>query len=351
MKKLIFLPNGHGEDLVAAQIIKLLPNTIDLTVLPLVGEGKIFDALPVKVIGPRKKMPSGGFSTRNLWALPGDLFSGLLGTLKQQFDILGENRGKFDLAVGIGDGVPIWAARRLRCPLVFIGVNKSDYYHTFGYGYTPWERWLLKSALKVYARDRITAENLKAEYAGNPLMDCIGIPGLLYREQEVKRVVGFLPGTREDDIPKNLEDFENIVKVLQQLDRNFKFLIALQKPKLLIGPSPFEVRPFADVIYGSDIIIGLSGTGNEQAAGLGKPIVSFPGRGAQYNRRFARAQRELLDGALALVKRDAKKVAEEVWEILTDQGRYNYMSREGKLRMGDVGAIPRISQEIVKLLS
>lgn len=351
MKKLIFLPNGHGEDLVAAEIIKLLPNTLDIAVLPLVGDGKIYDDLPVKVIGPRKKMPSGGFSFRNLWTLPRDLFSGIFGLLKEQFDILGNNRGKFDLAVGIGDGVPLLAARRLNCPFIFIGVNKSDYYHTFGYSYTPWEKWMLRSALKVYARDRVTAEHLKAEYAGNPLMDCIGIPGLQYREQEVKRTVGFLPGTREGDVPKNLEDFEKIIKVLQQLDRNFRFLIALKQPKLLVGPTPFEVRPFADVIYGSDIVVGLSGTGNEQAAGLGKPIVAFPGRGSQYSRRFARAQRELLDGALALVERDPKKVAEEAWEILTDRGRYNYMSREGKLRMGEAGAIPKISRDIIKLLS
>ncbi|MFA4905259.1 MAG: hypothetical protein WC645_02015 [Candidatus Margulisiibacteriota bacterium] len=351
MKKLIFLPNGHGEDLVAAEIIKLLPNTLDITVLPLVGDGKLFDALPVKVIGPRKKMPSGGFSARNLWTLPLDLYSGLFGTLQEQWNILKENRGKFDLAVGIGDGIPLWAARGLKCPFIFIGVNKSDYYHTFSYSYTPWERWMLKSAVKVYARDKFTADRTGAEYAGNPLMDTIGIPGLVYRKKEEKRIVGFLPGTREADVPKNLEDFERIVKVLQQLDRNFKFLIALKQPKLLVGPTPFEVRPFADVIYGSDIVIGLSGTGNEQAAGLGKPVVSFPGRGAQYNRRFARAQRELLDGALALVERDPKKVADEVWEILTDQGRYNYMSREGKLRMGEAGAIPQISRDIIKLLS
>lgn len=351
MKKVIFLPNGNGEDLVAAEIIKLLPNSLDITVLPLVGDGKTFDDLPVKVIGPLKKLPSGGFSARNLWRLPRDLFSGLLSVLKEQFDVLGGNRGKFDLAVGIGDGVPLWAARRLKCPLVFIGVNKSVYYHTFGYNYTPWEKWMLRSAIKFYARDQATADQLKAEYAGNPLMDCIGIPGLLYREQEVKRVVGFLPGTREDDVPKNLEDFEKIVKILMKLDRNFKFLIALKQPKLLVGPTPFEVRPFADVIYGSDLVIGLSGTGNEQAAGLGKPIVAFPGRGAQYNRRFARAQKELLDGALALVARDPKKIAEEVWEILTDQSRYNYMSQAGRLRMGEAGAIPKISQDLIQLLS
>lgn len=351
MKKIILLPNGQGEDLVAAGIIKGLPSALDITVLPLAGEGKIFDDLPVKVIGPRKKMPSGGFSARNLWTLPRDLFSGLFGMLREQWKTLEEIRGKFDLAAGIGDIVPLLACRKLKVPFVFVGVNKSDYYRTFGYNYTPWEKWMLKAALRVYARDQLTADNLNFTYAGNPLMDCIGIPGLLSREKEVKRAVGFLPGTREEDVPKNLEDFEKIVKALTQLDRNFTFLIALKQPKLLPGPTPFEVRPFADVIYGSDIIIGLSGTGNEQAAGLGKPVVSFPGRGAQYNSRFARAQKQLLGEALALVKRDPQKVAEEVWEILNDHGRYNHMSRTGKLRMGEAGAIPKISQDIVKLLS
>jgi len=345
MKKLLFLSNGHGEDLVAAEIIKRLPSAYSIKVFPLVGEGLIFEKLPVEIIGSRKKLPSGGFSFRNLPSLPRDLFSGLLGNLRSHWDTLNQQKGQLDLSIAIGDLIPLLGAQIVRAPFVFIGVNKSAYYSTFGYNYIPWEIWLIGRARKIYTRDKITAEalvkkGLTAQYLGNPLMDCIGIPRLVSHN----RRIGFLPGTREEDLRQNLADFEKIADELLKFDRHLKFLLASPQPL-----PRFEVHPFEDVIYGSEIIIGLSGTGNEQAAGIGRPVISFPGRGFQYNARFARAQKELLGEALSLMPREPLKVAEEVWSLLNDQNRYQYMANTGKTRMGEAGAIENISQEIINL--
>ena len=58
--RILFITNGHGEDIIAARIIEELAGE-DISVLPLVGAGTVFDGLPVTVLGKRKKMPSGGF--------------------------------------------------------------------------------------------------------------------------------------------------------------------------------------------------------------------------------------------------------------------------------------------------
>ncbi len=353
MKKILFITNGHGEDLVAAEIIKKLSGKVEVSVLPIVGEGKPFEYLQVKVLGPRKKLPSGGFSLRNLWYLAKDLYAGLIGNRFEQIRILKKFKGKFDLVVAIGDIVPIIGALKVKAPLIFVGVNKSSYYRWFGYNYTSWEKLLLrKHALKVYVRDKATEQDLKnrrikvksAEYVGNPLMDCFQ-----YAPRPSPHVpvsIGFLPGTRED-AKLNLEDFEKIVEEIIEMkdpDIQLEFMIATTLQNI---PEYMENKSFADVLAQSDLIIGLSGTGNEQAAGSGKPVISFYGRGSQYNKRFAKAQKQLLGEALLLVRhRDPLSVAAEVWQLLRNPAKIEYMGKAGKERMGSTGAIGKIAEYI-----
>jgi hypothetical protein len=364
MKKLLILSNGHGEDLVAAELIRNLRLNaavpeIEIDIFPLVGDGKAFKNLPIKLIGPLKNFPSGGFSVRNIFALPKDLFSGYFQNLHEQYLTLKKIKGNYDLSIGIGDLIPLLSAIIVGCPFIFIGVNKTDYYHSFGYSYTPWEKWLLKKSKLTFTRDKLTASNLesagiKALHAGNPLMDCILTPpsqssGTPLHEMERGNKgmrIGFLPGSREKDIPLNIQDFSLIAQELMKFDKHFEFLIATDADV----PLDFIKAPFAEVLARSDVMVGLSGTGNEQAAGFGKPVVAFPGRGSQYTSRFAKAQKQLLSEALCLTKRNPVKVAEEVWSILNDHGRYEYMSHVGQERMGKPGAIDKIVQYVLEAL-
>ncbi len=355
MKKILFLTNGHGEDQTAAQIIKRLPKELDVIVYPLVGEGKEFESLNVKLLEPRRTLPGGGFSLRNFWSLPYDLVQGLFTLFYMQIKKLRELKGQFDLVVGIGDVVPMVGALITKSTFMFVGVNKSDYYRSFGYNYTFWEKWLLKKySKKTYTRDEITAKSLskigiKAEYAGNPIMDGLGSHQTFPKSQN-EYVIGFLPGTRTDDVNKNIIDFEKIALELKKFNNKFRFLIALKDKEVLEKNAAFEIMSFEDVIFNSDIIIGLSGTGNEQAAGIGKPVVGFVGRGAQYNKKFAKAQQQLLGAALSLTKRSPHKIAERVWEILNDKPRQKYMANTGIVRMGGPGAIEKIAKDIVSMV-
>ena len=81
---LLFICNGHGEDVIASEIIKRLLKIIEnknIEVLPLVGKGDVFNSIKSKnfsKIGYLKELPSGGFSNQSLKGFVLDLFAGFL---------------------------------------------------------------------------------------------------------------------------------------------------------------------------------------------------------------------------------------------------------------------------------
>lgn len=356
--KILFITNGHGEDTIAARIMRELPGE-DISAFPVVGSGDAFSGIPVKVLGPRRKMPSGGFIYQSLQNMIKDFSSGLLSTVISEIKELRSFRGKFDLVVSVGDIVPIVGAMFTRTKFVFVGCAKSDYY---SYSYTPWEKLLLRKycALSL-PRDKKTADDLasqgiKAEYVGNPMMDCFEIKGFDFGLPEGSTVVGVLPGTR-DDAHLNMEDIclvaEELTSSAGKRGRKTVFLVAAAPST---DTSSFECLDnmqihksnFGDIINRSDIVIGLSGTGNEQAAGLGKPVVSFPGRGVQYTPSFAKRQKELLGEALFITKRQPQAASADILKILDDKRLMEIMSRAGRERMGGPGAAKKIAEIIKK---
>lgn len=106
---------------------------------------------------------------------------------------------------------------------------------------------------------------------------------------------------------------------------------------------------FGDVLQAADVVVGLAGTANEQAAGLGKPVVAFPGPGVQFGPRFLRAQKRLLGDALAVVAPDPEAVAAEVRLILQDEARRARMAAIGRERMGPPGAAARMAAAIARI--
>ncbi len=362
MKKILFITNGHGEDIVAARIIRdlrLKKNLID--VMPVIGKGDAFKSLGVNLIGPKNTLPGGGFGLRNFSYLMKDLFSGIIGKITAQIRALNKNKWEYALVIGIGDIVPIVYSIISGCKFVFVGVNKSEHYKKLAFNYTWLEKHLLKKySMLVFARDKKTADvlqrsGIRTTYAGNPMMDLIkrdARPRHLGRGKREMRgarkggksVIGFLPGTREDAY-KNIEGFYRIAGQIHNIDKKVKF--ALSVPETLdMGQiskikAPVKIKlvnNFRSVLSASSIIIGLSGTGNEQAAGLGRPVISFPGRGAQYNRKFASAQKELLGEALMLLPRSSSVIAGEALSLLRNKKKMKRMAAAGMERMGKPGA-------------
>ncbi|MFY8148577.1 MAG: lipid-A-disaccharide synthase-related protein [Prochlorococcaceae cyanobacterium] len=202
--RLLVLSNGHGEDLIALRILEALHRRrpdCQLSVLPLVGLGGAYaGALAagwLERVGPRRSLPSGGFSNQSLRGLLQDLGAGLpLLTLQQARWV--RRWGRAGLPVlAVGDLLPLLLAWGAGGPYGFLGTPKSDatwatppppgwggwgpadlYHRAKGSEWDPWE-WAVMASHRcrlVAVRDRLTARGLRrhgvaALAPGNPMMD------------------------------------------------------------------------------------------------------------------------------------------------------------------------------------
>jgi len=405
-KRVLLISNGHGEDLLGATLAERLRDIpgLELAAFPLVGKGRAYTALGIPLVMPGRDFPSGGFLRNSLKNLFLDLRSGILGFTRKQVRALRANRDRFDLVVCLGDMYPlVLAGTCLRAPVFFLPTAKSDYIRA----HKPVEvRLMRRFAAKVFPRDALTAaalagQGLPAEYAGNLMMDALRFtdPGFPPRK-EGEWIVAFLPGSRQEAYI-NMEDLAAVAVAFQELlgrkgeRRTAGFWVALSggldfaevaKHLAPLGwlarlPAAGEAeagvcgslqyeggRPasggqsgglrmtvvkgrFADILAACDGVVGLAGTANEQAAGLGKPVVTFPGRGPQFTTDFARMQKRLLGEAVAFTEREPNRVAAELYAVLTDEKRREAVVRAGRERMGTPGGAERIAGIIRKYLN
>jgi len=387
-RNILFISNGYAEDTIAARIIeellKLSP-FLNIKALPLVGEGKAYAHLNIRVLGPRRIMPSGGFVGINPPLLFKDIRAGWLKVFKQCIDVLRSERKLTDFVVCVGDVFLILLSSFfVKKPIIFLPTAKSDYAKRMKEHYKI-EKWLIKRLCRlVIPRDRKTTSslqdfNINAVYVGNVMMDCLSITNEDFGIGKARYRVGILPGSKE-------EAYDNFTVVLDAVKLIAQEMFPLGKVAFLLSlPSSLDLKKlskkpdwrltvnnfsekekgivasltsdrgdlikiirgrFGDVVHSSQVIIGLAGMGNEQAVGLGKPVVSFPGRGPQITKKFLYIQRTLLGEAVSIVDRNAECVANEVCSILTDSHRLNNMAKIGRERMGGPGAAKRVARLI-----
>ena len=395
-RNILFISNGHAEDTIAARIIEellKLSSLLNIKALPLVSEGKSYAHLKIRVLGPRRMMPSGGFVGFNPLWLARDMASGWLGVLRGQVGALRKQRAVTRLVVCVGDVfLVILSVLFLKKPIIFLCTAKSAYARLLKDHYRI-EKWLMKRFCQlVLPRDELTTSSLQnfginAVYVGNVMMDCLKITGEDFGIGENKYIVGILPGSKEEAY-KNLPIILDVVKKISRksfLSRKVDFLLSLAASLSLerlgevvslsrdwiLESSASEERKrgivacfvsapgirikivrgrFADVLNTSEVIIGLSGMGNEQAVGLGKPVVSFPTKGPQITKRFLHIQQLILGEAISIVEPKAETVAEEVAVILSHPEKREEVLRVGKKRMGGPGAAAQVADLIKKEL-
>ena len=380
MKNILFLSNGYGEDTIASYIIENLRKKTDcnISAFPLVGTGKSYQSFNITLRGPCKDLPSGG-DLHSPGRFIQDVKSGLLNLLWKQCLFLRKIRKNIHLTVAAGDIYPVIMASLAGLNrLVFIGTAKSNWYYPYSYP----EKFLIKRFCKItFTRDLPTCEDLKkiginSIYAGNPMMNCFKISGENFGIEPDKTVIAILPGSREvayRDFPVILSSVE---RISHMSSAKMSFLAALspsiEEEKL--SPSGWNLyrtdenpvsaylkkgtlelklikNKFGDVINRADIVIGQAGTGNEQAAGLGKPVVAFDSEGHAEPGWYRARQKGLLGDSLSIVNASGEAIAEEVLSILEDKNRRDYMSKTGRERMEDKDCLNRISEEIIKLLA
>lgn len=378
MKRLLVVSNGYGEDLEVAQVIRHLPpDRVAVRAYPLVGLGRAFPP-GVALLDPRRELPSGGFGARAGWgALWADLRSGWLSLWAAQRRTLRSQRGAADLVVAAGDVYCLWMAARAGGPTVYLALPRSEYIAP----HSPLElRLIRRAASQVFTRDEVTAEALRrrgiaARCLGFTLMDTLSPSGETFGLPPGHPVLTLLPGSKP-------AAFQNLALLLRaaalaaaratpppallvawapNLPRE-RLRAAVEamggrwvdaRRFLLAGEGAPEVRVtaehFADALARATVVLGMGGAAHEQAAGLGKPVVAFPGAGPQFTARFLREQKRLLGDALVAAA-TPEEAAAAVASLLRDPAERERRGRVGRERQGGPGGAARIAAYLLDRL-
>jgi uncharacterized protein (TIGR03492 family) len=362
---ILIVSNGYGEDAVGNALSAVLrERTADVRAFPLVGLGHPYR--DVRLVGPRRSLPSGGFAFRGSWQLIfADLRAGAWNLWRRQRHALREQQASDPRVVAIGDAYCLWMAAHSGGPVVFVATANSEYHDPFG---SIARHLVRRHASVTYVRDPLTADvlsghGINARYVGNPLMDVIDDGPA---PPHPSPVVALLPGSR-DDAATNLAMLLQLCVALRR-SRPISFVCALaptvsresvlravepmgwheMNGQLSLGETHVLVsRTFGPSVRAADVVVGLAGTANEQAAGLGKPVVAFPVTGAQYTQGFMQLQRRLLGDALVPAK-DWRDAARAVLRLLDDPAERARRGRAGSARMGDPGAVNKIAEELLE---
>src|SRR5579872_749847 len=376
---ILLVSNGYGEAAISGYIahaIRLLEPAARVEHFPQVGVGSPDDWPPA--IGPRRSMPSGGLVTNWNWrALLRDLGSGLAMLTLAQARFLGQQRQR-DAIVAVGDvyclALCLVFARR---PTIVVATAKSDYVAP----HSGLERMWMRRARIVFARDEATAASLRgnginAVYAGNVMMDGLTTSGVDLRLVPDALRVAILPGSRADAAanaadmvarvaavasrlsPRAVQVFVSVApgvqaeEVVERL-RSAGFTLAAGSNGVIAasgrqGNLAISIvrGAFADLVAASDVVFGQAGTANEQAAGLGRPVIAAaePGERPDKMRWYRMRQKRLLGDAVAVLPAERDAFVAKAVALLQDANSLAVMAAAGRERMGQSGGAEAVAR-------
>ena len=401
--RLLCLSNGHGEDIIAVRILQELrqiSSKLNISALPLVGEGRAYFTAGIPVIGAVQAMPSGGFIYMDGRQLVRDLQGGLLQLtwtqLKAMRTWLKDGNG---MILAVGDIVPLLFAWWSGANYAFVGTAKSEYYVRDGEGnlhgrdrlasflglnssiYLPWERVLMSNfrCQSVFPRDTLTAKMLQKWQIpvfdlGNPMMDGLKPVQPLQISLKAELTVVLLPGSR---VPEAYANWQQILGAVFSLIENYRsrsllFLGAISSQVNLdtlaqtlvqagfctLDHKTFNYKnasivltqtAYNECLDKAEIAIAMAGTATEQFVGLGKRAITFPGNGPQFTYAFAEAQSRHLGSSIILLEHP-NQTGEAVKSLLEDSDRLATIAENGYRRMGKPGAARRIAELLIEQL-
>ncbi|MEM6713613.1 MAG: lipid-A-disaccharide synthase-related protein [Cyanobacteria bacterium P01_C01_bin.147] len=406
LSRLLCISNGHGEDAIARRILSELRSRhpdLQLSALPLVGEGASFQKQQIPLIAATKTLPSGGFIYMDSRQLVRDLKGGLVQLTLTQLQALKRWAQAGGAVIAVGDVIPAAFAWWSGLSYAVVGTAKSAYYLRDDQGplpdlpwyagwagsmYLPWERWLMSHdrCRAAIVRDELTRAELQQlgvpqVFAGNPMMDGLTPTEpqakLLPRESQALTVV-LLPGSRSPEAYANwqliLTAMDSVVQHFAPRPVQFLGAIApaidltqLQQALVAANWQTTSTQPattftkangqvmltqtaYANCLHAADAAIAMAGTATEQFVGLGKPAFITPGSGPQFNPTFAKLQTRLLGPSVILVPHP-EDMGPEMMSTLANDDRLKHIRHNGLQRMGSPGAAAAIAQILSSQLS
>lgn len=374
--RLLIVSNGYGEDLEAAQVVRSLPpDRLDVAAYPLVGLGGAYPA-GVELLDPRRDFPSGGFGVRAGWRSTwADLRHGWLAFWRAQRQALRAQRGRSGLVLAAGDVYCLAMAAAAGGPTVYLALPKSEYVGP----HSPLERLLIRRlATRVFARDEVTAEALRrrgidAHYVGFTLMDTLAVTGATFGLPAGRPVVTVLPGSKPpafNNLPLLLRTVERVAarmapppdvlvawaphlageRLRQTVETAGGRWIDGRRFRLGQLEALVTLEHFADALAQATVVLGMAGAAHEQAAGLGKPVVAFPGTGPQFTAVFLAEQQRLLGDAL-VATRSPEEAVEAVLRLLGDPAERERRGAVGRARQGGPGGAAAIAHYLLTRLA
>jgi uncharacterized protein (TIGR03492 family) len=391
-QKVLFISNGHGEDLHGIQIIKALQQQqpqLEIGAMPIVGQGNAYRNLGINIIGPTEILPSGGFVYNDRLKLLADIKSGLFTLLWRQIQAI-RNYGQDCVSIfAIGDVVVLLGAYLTGKPYTAFIVSSSAYYeHRMKFPFPT--NWLLKSdrCQQIFTRDRYTADMLntqgftKAIFVGFPAMDALEVTEKDLQLLPNVPTIALLPGSRLPEAGTNLQLLLDLaISTIPLFPDGIQFRAAVT-PNLFApdehGKIPLQqlatqrgwiyqdsgelIHPqqdlkiccycdaFADILTQCDLVVGMAGTAIEQAVGLGKPIVQIPGAGPQFTYTFAEAQMRLLGlsiqtiGTKPATIETIDRAAQVIRQTLSDPDYLKRCQDNGLERIGGAGGAAKMAR-------
>jgi uncharacterized protein (TIGR03492 family) len=398
--KLLSISNGRAEDALAVCVLQELQQLIlglGPSAISLVGKGMAYEKAGYSVLGPRQDSPTDGFMMQSFKNFITDIRAGFFQMSFKQFRAIRE--AKPDVVFVCGDVYALWAAltftRNVK-PLVFQYQPLVSVYYQDGMApeeqikrlhriavdtFVLPERWMMRRVAQVFVRDERSASELRAKGLnnvvshGNVMMDQVVKAEVdLSVIRDNRPLLVLLPGSRDDylfSLPKmlgtatHLHDFQIFAAFSGDLNR-----VVLPANWSWAEPSELECSLSAErvAVYGgtrvvilrqafvaslqhASVVLGTAGTANEQAAGLGIPVVSFPTHGPQFTELFARAQKRLLGDAVWLGPAEPTRLANAVRQAHENKFLREAVAKAGLKRIGESGAAKKIARDIAEHLT
>jgi tetraacyldisaccharide 4'-kinase len=389
-RNILVISNGRGEDSIAVTLLEnlkkvlrkeeLAEDDLNIIALPLVGEGLLYKNIGYSTAATWSDLPSHGFFS--VFSFLRDLRHGLLDNWRKQAAIIKREAQTADLILTVGDIWPALLASLFgrRKKIVHMATAVSIYIRRYSLA----EIWLFKKYVScVICRDLPTCTelqkfNVNAFYAGNPMLDDPILRSTntnLGLDKKHRRIV-LIPSSREDAYD-NILRMLNVVKHFS-VKSNFQFVISLapnlnlDRLRLALNKSDWSLFDlqhkktpivaellnknsaqvyvvhgyFRECLNEASLVIGMTGTGNEQIAGLGIPLVLLKGKSAAASRGRLRHYKKLLDGAVLALRGSDERIARAVTELLASSKKLQNMADAGRARMGAAGGAYFIARKI-----